>query len=295
MHRGKAIGLLLLLLLVGSMGVLGWLTYRQVQQFRLDRALIAAIKRSDTPAALFLLSQGADPNARDEPNVKPPPIWKLLFDRLHGQHPKPSVAPTALYLVFRRHSRANGVLPPPVENVVLVKALLDRGADANAKTQSGRTPLMDAAGNGMYTCASLLLEHGADVNADDQEIEGTPLMIAVFREDARMVALLVNKGANVNTRTLGETALMVAAINEKSEIVPFLLAHGAQVNARADEDGRTALMTAAEGRTNTVKLLLANGADVNARDNEGNTALRHAKLQGQTAIVHLLKQAGTKE
>ena len=38
----------------------------QVRQQRLDRALIQAIKKNDTPAAIALLDRGADANATDK-------------------------------------------------------------------------------------------------------------------------------------------------------------------------------------------------------------------------------------
>src|SRR5262245_19994140 len=63
---------------------LAWLTYAQVRQERLNRALIAAIKRYDAPAVVSLLQQGADANARDLPTTGVS-IWQLLLDRLRGR------------------------------------------------------------------------------------------------------------------------------------------------------------------------------------------------------------------
>src|ERR1700704_243848 len=46
-----------------------------------------------------------------------------------------------------------------------VKALLDRGVNANTKDPDGRTPLSEAAYYGHTEIAKLLLDHGADVFA----------------------------------------------------------------------------------------------------------------------------------
>ncbi len=46
----------------------------------------------------------------------------------------------------------------------MVKLLLEKGADVNAKGEHGWTPLMEAANRGHSEAAKLLLEKGADVN-----------------------------------------------------------------------------------------------------------------------------------
>ncbi len=91
MNRRKYIGLCLLALFLLLLGVPVWLTYQQMRQERLDRDLIAAIKRRDVPAGLAALNAGADPNSRDD-NSKPLSFWQSLC-RLFtgmGRHGKPS-------------------------------------------------------------------------------------------------------------------------------------------------------------------------------------------------------------
>jgi len=47
----------------------------------------------------------------------------------------------------------------------IVELLIAEGADVNAKSDSGSTPLHDAAINGRKEVAELLIANGADVNA----------------------------------------------------------------------------------------------------------------------------------
>ena len=55
-----------------------------------------------------------------------------------------------------------------------VQAELDKGADVNAKNESGVTPLLWAAWKGHKEVAELLIANGADVNAKNEDGE-TPL------------------------------------------------------------------------------------------------------------------------
>ena len=110
-----------------------------------------------------------------------------------------------------------------------------------------------------------------------------------------IVQLLLEKGADVNAKDNdGRTALMFAAEKGHTEIVQILLKKGADVNAE-DEYGGTALMIAAEnGHTEIIKLLLEKGADVNAKDWYGKTALMYAAYYGHTETVQLLLEKGAK-
>jgi ankyrin repeat protein len=57
----------------------------------------------------------------------------------------------------------------------VVAALLDAGADADAATLKGNTPLLFAANAGNCECARLLIERGACVNAQNKSDGDTSL------------------------------------------------------------------------------------------------------------------------
>lgn len=74
----------------------------------------------------------------------------------------------------------------------IVKLLLEKGADIDAKGESGWTALMNATGH--PDIVKLLLEHGADVNA--KNVYGkTALDRAKVRNQSEMIKLLEAKGA----------------------------------------------------------------------------------------------------
>jgi len=126
----------------------------------------------------------------------------------------------------------------------------------------GGTPLMYAAYIGNIEVIKLLIEKGADVNARNNH-NGTALMLAAQRGDLVLVKLLIEKGADPRVRhASGYTALMYAAASESSdsELIKVFLAKGVELNVKAN-DGETALKLAGrKGRTEIVRLLEKAGA-----------------------------------
>lgn len=133
------------------------------------------------------------------------------------------------------------------------------------------------------------------VNEQRQDI---PVELA-FSDDSEIVDLLIKHGADIEARDEEEaTPLIRAAAFGQTGIVRALLDHGANVGAK-DKYGNTALIAAAcecavvdmPETLPSMKLLLEKGADVNAKNRDGNTALTLALKNDQTGVAALLKSA----
>ena len=196
----------------------------------------------------------------------------------------------------------------------IVELLISKGADVNAevcydadvpdsvkgkanvpKRRSIETPLIAAIRWSTDDIARLLILHGADVKAKDEE-GWTCMHWAADRNNKVISELLISKGADVNARNnTGETPLHLASYDGINGVPALLIASGAHVNEK-DNAGRTPLYTAADnGRVEVVRVLISSGAHVNEKDKDGRTPLYAARQNESSDIVKFLKSHGAKE
>jgi hypothetical protein len=127
------------------------------------------------------------------------------------------------------------------------RLLLDHGARADVPGRDGRTALhlaswSDGSADRLGTFAALL-DGGADANARDAAGQ-TPLMDAVHEQRTRALRLLVARGADLEARDRwGRTPLHRAVAERKTDSVRALLALGAHLDV-TDGKGETARRTA---------------------------------------------------
>ncbi len=120
-----------------------------------------------------------------------------------------------------------------------------------SRSLRGRS-LHEVAREGDAEAAGLLLEVGADANAEDR-CDWTPLHCAAEGGQAELAGLLLDKGADVNARgDVDWTPLHRAADAGHVDVAQVLLEAGADVNARA-KNGQTSMAVA---RTEEMKSLL---------------------------------------
>ncbi|HOX46028.1 MAG TPA: ankyrin repeat domain-containing protein [Myxococcota bacterium] len=226
------------------------------------------------------LELGADPDALDHEGRTPlmltfvqttmggisypgrDEIARLLIERVNEIDRAGPDGLTALHLAL------GGCYPLPGEEsnpgLELVRALILRGADPNARTERGETCLHLALFLSSPGLLEFLLAHGAEVNAQDGQ---------------------------------GESALFKACLQAPCELLRLLLSHRANPDL-ADARGETPLHRVAdcirdvEDGLARAELLLGAGARPDLPAADGRTPLHLACRHGSLALVTRLLQAG---
>ncbi|XP_067442941.1 protein phosphatase 1 regulatory inhibitor subunit 16B [Thunnus thynnus] len=170
----------------------------------------------------------------------------------------------------------------------MVKILLDRGATVNAQDNELWTPLHAAATCGHAGLVKILIAHGADllaVNSDGN-------MPYDLCEDDPTLDIIETAMANrgITQEMINETR----AATERRLLgdIQELLRQGEEVNHQ-DSQGATLLhITAANGYVQAAELLLEGGARMDLRDSDGWQPLHAAACWGQMHMAELLVSHG---
>jgi ankyrin repeat protein len=202
-------------------------------------------------------------------------------------------------------------------NVDVIKCLLERGADINAKNNGGNTPLHWAARkNSNGDVIKCLIENGADINAKNNN--GTTPMNAANTEEKknflRNAATTVIKNEPEEALPFEDFILSAETSDMEDDFVPYLgdlsnedifedifdaikqgdlkavkmwIKNDPKSVHKKDADCNTPLIIAAWQNSNVdiIKCLLKNGADVNAKNNNGDTPLTLAARQNTNVDI----------
>ena len=186
--------------------------------------LLWAAARGDAKSAVTLLSHGADPNILD--NQLAPPV-SYAADRGHA---------VCVRLLLEAGAETDPVLPNGyiggsalncaarnATDPLVLKTLLDFGADTESAGVDGRTCLIHVARTDNASFAMLLLEYGADLNAISASNQ-TPLTTAIINNSHNVLRLLLERWSEYSEcpRLKGPHLLQVAALYGDVETLHIL-------------------------------------------------------------------------
>ncbi|MBT3584377.1 MAG: ankyrin repeat domain-containing protein [Halobacteriovoraceae bacterium] len=113
-------------------------------------------------------------------------------------------------------------------NLADARSAIKKGANVNTKKKKNKfTPLIIAAGKGDKAMAELLLDSGAEVDADDKK-KRTPLMWAAWKGHPEIVEILIENDADLNAKSFtGASAIFFAQRSKRDDIKEMLIDAGA--------------------------------------------------------------------
>ncbi|KPI93633.1 Protein fem-1-like A [Papilio xuthus] len=151
------------------------------------------------------------------------------------------------------------------------------------------TPLWCAAVAGRVPVLRALVEAGADLNACSDS-GSTPVRSACFMTRVEAVEFLVERGADIHRPNHNGGTCLINSV-QSPRLLKLLLGRGAKVDA-CDMQRKTALHYAVqEQRVEAARLLLQHGANPRLVCCSGDDALRLACLKGAAQAVAVLTEA----
>jgi len=170
--------------------------------------------------------------------------------------------------------------------------LINKGADVDAETNEGATPLVFAVSNNRAEAVSTLISFNPTIDQVTRNTE-TPLLIAVKNGNLEIAEMLLRAGADVNYADRhGATPLHYAALYGYMSLADMLLYYDASVDAKSI-DGTTPLLAAVwAGYTDVADLLTQRGANIEISDKEGYTPFLMASYYGDTLLMDILYKKG---
>eukprot|EP00698_Gefionella_okellyi_P025130 TRINITY_DN9081_c0_g1_i1.p1 TRINITY_DN9081_c0_g1~~TRINITY_DN9081_c0_g1_i1.p1 ORF type:complete len:1126 (-),score=322.47 TRINITY_DN9081_c0_g1_i1:181-3558(-) len=173
-------------------------------------------------------------------------------------------------------------------DVELIKILVEHNADINTCGGTSYPPLLNAVIHRHLAATRVMLDLGADANADRNSY--TALHYAVRNGDEDIARALIFREANVNAveSVSQHTPLHIACDKGHDSLVRLLVEVGAAVDKR-DARGATPLHYAAQhGHTNAALVLIEHGANPEDMDDSGKLPVHLASSAGHETLCRLL-------
>lgn len=207
-----------------------------------------------------------------------------------------------------------------LDNIELVKFLLNKGANVNSFSDSGRSVLRNSVSWSNYDMFKLLIQHGADITLDDKMVVAN----AIYHNKIDVLKFMVENDFNLNQKLMNNTSLQNAIISNRDEITNYIIDKSdvdyfnqnkipilIDATAKSSEEiikrllclgfdpninykGHSPLTNAISMKLSTyiIKEFIVRDANLNFRDKFKRTPTHLAILSNNLDVVKLIKEYG---
>jgi ankyrin repeat protein len=274
----------------------------------LDWLLCDAVTRNNIQCAEWLLTRGANPNAKRRwtSHSLHEETLRRDFTEMGDLLVRFGTTPSALNLsdeeafvaaclrldpdevqaTLRKHpeylhSPAAIFAAAERDRADVVEFLLDLGVPIEIEDKQRQRPLHAAAGANALRVAQLLIDRGAEIDPRESNWDNTPLGHAAYSQKREMIELLSRYSRDV---------FELAFLGNAERLRDVLSAQPELAKAR-DKSGATPLFWVQDDRTalEIIELFLAHGADPTVRLKDGKTAADLLSRQGLEEAARLLR------
>ncbi len=262
------------------------------KNYRGRTPLFEAAKRGREEVVGFFLNLGVHPDEKDLRGRT------ALFDSVRYNHTSTTnlllTAGSSIHVQDKQTGNSLLHIAVRYGHVQMVQLLTQRNIDPNATNKKWDTPLHQLARADWIDdteIASLLIQAGADLEAKSA-LGYTPLLRAARDGNVALVTFLIEQGGSMENQTVeGSTALSLAAYSGNIEAVKVLIQHGAVINTRRLNGWMPIHRAASRGHVEVVEILIQHHAELNARV-WGQTPLHLAEKGKHKDVADLLRKYG---
>ncbi|KAJ8944327.1 hypothetical protein NQ318_016134 [Aromia moschata] len=217
--------------------------------------------------------------------ISPPVASTTLLD-INRERPRVGSRARGFCLLYPQHlSKFSDVI-----DIKQVRRLLMKGVSPDSCNEDGLTALHQCCIDDNESMLLLLLEYGANVNAEDSE-KWTPLHAAATCGHLKLVRILISRGANL--LAVNADGNMPYDICEDETALDYIESEMAKRGVTQQLIDETRAATERQMLTD-MKKMAASGGNLECYDSQGATPLHIAAANGYISVVEFLLDHGVR-
>ncbi|XP_051021869.1 transient receptor potential cation channel subfamily A member 1 isoform X2 [Acomys russatus] len=263
-----------------------------------------AAEKNQVESVKFLLSEGANPNLRNNNMMAP---LHIAVQGMYNELTKVLIEHDTTDINLEGENGNTAVMSTCAkDNSDVLQSLLEKGAKLCKSNKWGDYPVHQAAFSGAKKCMELILEYGekfgyskeSQINFVNHK-KASPLHLAVQSGDLDMIKMCLDNGAHIDMMENAKCmALHFAATQGATDIVKLMISSytGSSDIVNAVDGNQETLLHRASlfDHYDLAEYLISEGANIDSTDSEGRSPLILATASASWNIVNLLLSKGAK-